>query len=41
MNTKHPHIKFTFEHEHSNSFSFLDVKNYVLKKIKLTISVYR
>ena len=26
MNTKHPNIKFTFEHEHNNSFSFLDVK---------------
>ena len=26
MNTKHSNIKFTFEHEHDNSFLFLDVK---------------
>ena len=26
MNTKHPNIKFTFEHELNNTFSFLDVK---------------
>ena len=26
MNTKHPNIRFTFEHEHNNSFSFLEVK---------------
>ena len=39
MNTKHPHIKFTFEHEHSNSFSFLDV-SMCRKNNKLTTSVY-
>ena len=26
MNTKHPNIRFTFEHEHNNSISLLDVK---------------
>ena len=40
MNTKHPNIKFTFEHEHNNSFSFLDVK-ICRKNNKLTTSVYR
>ena len=39
MNTKHPNIKFTFEHEH-NSFSFLDVK-ICRENNKLTTSVYR
>ena len=39
INTKHPHIKFTFEHEHSNSFSFLDV-SICRKNNKLTTSVY-
>ena len=40
MNTKHPNTKFTFEHEHSNIFSFLDVK-ICREKNKLTTSVYR
>ena len=40
MNTKHLHIKFTFEHEHNNSFSFLDVKIY-RQNNKFTTSVYR
>ena len=40
MNTKHPNTKFTFEHEHSNIFSFLDVK-ICHEKNKLTTSVYR
>ena len=26
MNTKHPNIRFTFEIEHQNSFSFLDIR---------------
>ena len=26
MNTKHPNIRFTFETEDQNSFSFLDIK---------------
>ena len=26
MNTKHPNIRFTFEIEDQNSFSFLDIK---------------
>ena len=26
MNTKHPNIRFTFEIEYQNSFSFLDIK---------------
>ena len=26
MNTKHPNIRFIFEREHQNSFSFLDIK---------------
>ena len=37
MSTKHPNIKFTFEHEH---FSFLDVK-ICWENNKLTTSVYR
>ena len=40
MNAKHPNTKFTFEHEHSNIFSFLDVK-ICREKNKLTTSVYR
>ena len=40
MNTKHPNIKFTFEHEHNNIFSFLNVKISRENK-KLTTSVYR
>ena len=40
MNTKHANIKFTFEYENNNSFSFLDVK-ICRKKNKLTISVYK
>ena len=39
MNTKHPHIKFTFEHEHNNRISSMDVKMY-LENNKLTASVY-
>ena len=35
-----PNIKFTFEHEHNNSFSFLDVK-ICWENNKLTTSVYR
>ena len=26
MNTKHPNIRFTFEIEHQNNFSFLDIR---------------
>ena len=40
MNTKHFSIKFTFEHEHNNTFSFLDVK-ICRENNKLTTSVYR
>ena len=40
MNTKHPNIKFTFEHENNNTFSSLDVK-ISHKNNKLTTSVYR
>ena len=40
MNTKHPNIKFTSEHEHNNSFSFLDVK-ICRENNKLTTSVYK
>ena len=40
MNTKHPNIKFTFEHEDNNSFLFLDVK-ICRENNKLTTSVYR
>ena len=40
MNTKHPNIKFTFEHEHNNSFLFLEVKP-CRENNKLTTSVYR
>ena len=40
MNTKHLNIKFTFEHEHNSSFSFLDVKM-CRENNKLTTSVYR
>ena len=40
MNTKHPNIKFTFEQEHNNYFSFLDVK-ICRENNKLTTSVYR
>ena len=40
MNTKHPNIKFTFEHELNNTFSFLDVK-ISRENNKLTTSVYR
>ena len=39
MNTKHPNIKCTFEHEHNNTFSFLDVKIFG-ENNKLTTSVY-
>ena len=40
MNTKHPNIKYTFEHEHNNYFSFLDVKM-CRGNNKLITSVYR
>ena len=40
MNTKHLSIKFTFEHEHNNTFLFLDVK-ICRENNKLTTSVYR
>ena len=40
MNKKHPNIKFTFEHEHNNSFSFLDVK-ICRENNKLSTFVYR
>ena len=40
LNTKHPNIKFTFEHEHNNSFSLLDVK-ICRENNKLNSSVYR
>ena len=40
MNTKHTNIKFTFEYEHNNSFSFLDVK-ICRENNKLTTSAYR
>ena len=40
MNTKHANIKFTFEHKHNNSFSFLDVK-ICRENNKLTTTVYR
>ena len=40
MNTKHPNVKFTFEHEHNNSFSFLDVK-ICCENNKFTTSVHR
>ena len=40
MNTKHLSIKFTFKHEHNNTFSFLDVK-ICRENNKLTTSVYR
>ena len=40
MNTKHANIKFTFEYEHNNSFSFLDVK-ICRENNKLIASVYR
>ena len=40
MNKKHPNIKFTFKHEHNNSFSFLDVKK-CRENNKITTSVYR
>ena len=40
MNTKHPNIKFTFKHKHSNTFSFLDVK-VCRENNKLTTPVYR
>ena len=40
MNKKHPNIKFTFEHEHNNTFLFRDVK-IRRENNKLTTSVYR
>ena len=40
MNTKHRNIKFTFEQEHNNSFSFLDVK-ICRENNKFATSVYR
>ena len=40
MNKKHPNIKFAFEYEHNNTFSFLDVK-ICRENNKLTTSVYR
>ena len=40
MNTKHPNIKFTFEHQHNNYFSFLDVK-ICQENNKLITFVYR
>ena len=40
MNTKHLNIKFTFEHEHNNTFSLLAVK-ICCENNKLTTSVYR
>ena len=39
MNTKHPHIKFTFKHEHNTFFLFLSVK-VSCENNKFTISVY-
>ena len=39
LKTKHPNIKFTFEHEH-NTFSFLNVK-ICRENNELTTSVYR
>ena len=40
MNTNHPNIKFTFQHELNNTFSFLDVK-ISRENSKLITSVYR
>ena len=40
INKKHPNIKFTFEHERNNTFSFLDVK-ICRKNNKLITSVDR
>ena len=40
MDRKHLHIKFTFEHEHNSSFSFLVIKM-CCGNNKLTTSVYR
>ena len=40
VNTKHPNIKFTFKHEHNDTFLFLDVK-ICRENNKLTTSVYR
>ena len=40
MNTKHPNIKFNFEHDHNNTFSFLDVK-LCCENNKVTTSVHR
>ena len=40
MNTKHPNIKFTFEHEDNDTFLFLDVKICHLNN-KFTSSVHR
>ena len=40
MNIKHPNIKFTFEHEHNNTLSFLDVKK-CRENNKLATSVCR
>ena len=40
MNTKHPNIKLTFENEHNNFVSFLNVK-ICRENNKLTTSVYR
>ena len=39
MNTKYPNIKFTFKHEHNNSFLFLDVK--LCCENKSTTAMYR
>ena len=35
MNTKHPNIRFTFEIEDQNSFSFLDIKIIITLRKKL------
>ena len=40
VNSKHPNIKFTFKHEHNDTFLFLDVK-ICRENNKLTTSVYR
>ena len=40
MNAKHLNIKFTFEHEYNNTFSFLDFK-ICRKNNKLTTSLFR
>ena len=42
MNTKHPNIRFKFEIEDQNSFSFLDIKIIrITKKKSFETSVYQ